>query len=177
MLRFHDFCTVAHLALYSLAPGRCDRNSELVILKLITMIDIFSISSEIILRWIPRDLRSMQQNTSDEKSTQVEVMAWCSQATSHYLDQRSHRSMSPYDVTRPQLVNVSSGIPGWCKMFKRSSSNCVKCFILRLLGTRLWLFLFQLSYINRFVLHNCRLWYIVSLFLDFSLREKSYLQK
>ena len=32
-------------------------------------------------------------------------MAWCRQATSHYLSQCWLRSMSPYGVTRPQLVN------------------------------------------------------------------------
>ena len=29
------------------------------------------------------------------------VMAWCCQATSHYLNQRWRRSLMPYDVTRP----------------------------------------------------------------------------
>ena len=32
-------------------------------------------------------------------------MAWCRQATSHYLSQCWPRSLSPYDVTRPQWVN------------------------------------------------------------------------
>ena len=31
-------------------------------------------------------------------------MDWCRQATSHYLNQCSPRSMSPYGVTRPQWV-------------------------------------------------------------------------
>ena len=31
-------------------------------------------------------------------------MAWCRQATSHYLSQCWPRSLSPYDVTRPQWV-------------------------------------------------------------------------
>ena len=33
-------------------------------------------------------------------------MAWCHQATSHYLNQCWPRSMSPYGITRPQWVNV-----------------------------------------------------------------------
>ena len=37
-------------------------------------------------------------------------MAWCRQATRHYLSQSWPRSLSPYDVTRPQWVN---GLPGW----------------------------------------------------------------
>ena len=37
-------------------------------------------------------------------------MAWCHQATSHYLSQCWPRSVSPYGVTRPQWVNA------WCLM-------------------------------------------------------------
>ena len=33
-------------------------------------------------------------------------MAWCCQATSHYLSQCWPRSLSPYDITRPQWVKV-----------------------------------------------------------------------
>ena len=32
-------------------------------------------------------------------------MAWYRQATSHYMSQCWPRSLSPYDITRPQLVN------------------------------------------------------------------------
>ena len=41
----------------------------------------------------------------NERSTLVQVMAWCRQATSHYLSQCWPSSMSPYGVTRPQWVN------------------------------------------------------------------------
>ena len=34
-------------------------------------------------------------------------MAWCRQATSHYLRQGWPRSMSPYGVTRPQWVTLT----------------------------------------------------------------------
>ena len=44
------------------------------------------------------------QNLIHERSTLVQVMAWHRQASSHYLSQCWPRSMSPYDVTRPQLV-------------------------------------------------------------------------
>ena len=47
----------------------------------------------------------MSQGLTDDKSTLVQVMAWCRQATSHYLSQFWPRSMSPYGVTRPQWVN------------------------------------------------------------------------
>ena len=36
----------------------------------------------------------------------VQVMAWCRQATSHYLSQCWPRSLSPYGVTRPQWLNL-----------------------------------------------------------------------
>ena len=52
----------------------------------------------------------MPQNPSDDKSTLVQVLAWCRQATSHYLIQCWPIFMSPYGVTRPQWVN--SWAPG-----------------------------------------------------------------
>ena len=59
----------------------------------------WGISYEIALRWMPLDL-------ADDKSTLVEVMAWCCQATSHYLSQCWPRSMSPNGFTRPQWVKI-----------------------------------------------------------------------
>ena len=44
--------------------------------------------------------------TDDDQSTLAQVMAWCRQATSHYLSQCWPRSLSPYGVTRPQWVNA-----------------------------------------------------------------------
>ena len=49
-------------------------------------------------------LRPMPQNTLDDKSTLVQVMAWCLMAPSHYLSQCWPWSMSPYSITRPQSV-------------------------------------------------------------------------
>ena len=40
-------------------------------------------------------------------STLVQVMAWCCQATSHYLNQCWLRYLTPYGVTRPQWVKES----------------------------------------------------------------------
>ena len=51
----------------------------------------------------------MLQNTFDDKSTLVQVMAWCSQATSHYLNQCWPRFMLQY-VNRPQRVNFDKYI-------------------------------------------------------------------
>ena len=62
------------------------------------MIDDWGISCEIALTRKPQDL-------TDDKSTLVQVMAWCRQATSHYLSQCWPSSLSPYGVTRPQWVN------------------------------------------------------------------------
>ena len=41
--------------------------------------------------------------------TLVQVMAWCRQATSHYLSQCWPKSLLPYEVTRPQWVKQSCG--------------------------------------------------------------------
>ena len=59
-----------------------------VIFQHILKIYTLSISSEIASRWMP-------QNFIDDKSTLVQVMAWCRQATSHYLSQVG-RSILPY---------------------------------------------------------------------------------
>ena len=82
----------------SLAPGRFEGNIEWVIFRIILAADGWCICCEIVLRWISIHL-------SGDKSTLVQVMAWCRQATSHYLSQCCPRSMSPYGVTRPQWVN------------------------------------------------------------------------
>ena len=63
------------------------------------MIDGWDILCEIVLRWISMDL-------IDDKSTLLQVMAWCCQAASHYLSQCWPRSVLPYGVTRPQWVNL-----------------------------------------------------------------------
>ena len=72
---------------------------EKIIFTLILVTGGCDISSEIALRWTSRDL-------NDDKSTLVQVMAWCHQATSHYLNQCWPRSLPPCDVTRPQWVKI-----------------------------------------------------------------------
>ena len=61
------------------------------------MTDGCDISNKIALRWTSLDL-------SDDKSTLVQVMAWCRQAKSHYLNQCWPRSLPPYGIIRPQWV-------------------------------------------------------------------------
>ena len=42
------------------------------------------------------------QDLIDGKSTLPQIMAWCNQATSHYLNQCWQSSMMPYGITGPQ---------------------------------------------------------------------------
>ena len=55
-------------------------------------------------------VRCMSLDLTD-KSTLVQVMAWCCQATSHYLSQCWPRSRMPYGVTRTQWVDVKFWVP------------------------------------------------------------------
>ena len=88
--------------LKSLAPWRLEWNFKLAVFKLILVTDGWGIFCETTLRWMSLDL-------TDDKSTLVQVMAWCRQATSHYLIQCWFRSLTPYGVTRPQWVNQTYG--------------------------------------------------------------------
>ena len=83
----------------SLAPGRPRCHFKTAIFNLVLLIGIFTSSKDNALRWMPRDLT--------DRSTLVLAMAWCRQATSHYLSQCWPSSMLPYGVTRPQWVNSS----------------------------------------------------------------------
>ena len=89
------------------------------------MTDGWGISCKIALRWIPLDL-------TGDKSTLVQVMAWCRQATSHYLNQCWPRSLPPYGVTRPQWVNEVSHVTLLSNLLKTHvfiEINCIKCTI------------------------------------------------
>ena len=50
--------------------------------------------------------RVMHQNLTKEQSTLDQVIAWCCQATSHYLNEYWPRFMSQNGVTRPLWVEV-----------------------------------------------------------------------
>ena len=58
---------------------------------------LISNSRGIALRWMP-------QNPNNDRLTLVQVMAWCHQATSHYLNKCWSRLMLPNDVTKPRCV-------------------------------------------------------------------------
>ena len=79
----------------SLAPGKFEWNFRYVIFKRILLIDGSCISGDIAPIWISLDF-------TYDQATLVQVMAWCRQATNHYLSQCWPRSLSPYGVTRPQ---------------------------------------------------------------------------
>ena len=104
ILNDNTHCILTAISLNSLAPGRSECDSKNVIFNLVLLIGIFRFSHHNTLRWLPPDL-------TDDKSTLVQVMAWCRQATSHYLSQCWLSSLSPYGVARPQWVKL---VPkGW----------------------------------------------------------------
>ena len=90
----------------------------------------------------------MPQDLTDDKSTLVQVMAWCRQATSHYMSQCWLSPLSPYGIARPQWVEVWLGhvsviighatfhgyVPKWASGFVNvyfpynRSSNYTPCF-------------------------------------------------
>ena len=87
------------LGFNSLAPGKFEWHFIYVIFKQILVVDNWDISCETVLIWMSLDF-------TDDQSTLVQVMAWCRQATSHYLSQCWPRSPSPYGITRPQWVKT-----------------------------------------------------------------------
>ena len=89
-------------------------------------------SCEIALIWISVDF-------TDDQSTLVQVMAWCRQATSHYLSQCWPRSLTPYGITRPQWVNFN------LELFWVTTFHCL---------TWMYLFIHALTHWGR-VTHIC----------------------
>ena len=91
-------CLASNLMRFnSLAPGRYGSNFKSTILKCFIENSRLNTHWEIVLAWMP-------QNLTNEKSPLVQVMAWCRQATSHYLSRCWPRSMSSYGITRPHWV-------------------------------------------------------------------------
>ena len=52
----------------------------------------------------------MSLDLTEDKSTLIQVMAWCRQAASHYLGQCWPRSVSPDGVIRPQCVKCTHSV-------------------------------------------------------------------
>ena len=82
----------------SLVPGRWDSTFETIIFKLIIWNSSLGLCCEIALRLMPLNL-------TNENLTWVQVMAWCRQETSHYLNQWWPRSPTSYGITRLHWVN------------------------------------------------------------------------
>ena len=97
---------VSNFTFNSLDPGWFQCNFRKVIFKLTQVNGGWGISYEIALRWMP-------QHFTDDKSIMVQVMAWCRQATSHYLSQCWPRSLSPYGAARPQWVKGKQTVKTW----------------------------------------------------------------
>ena len=85
------------------------------------MIDAWGIPCEIALRW-------MSLAFADYKSTLVQVMAWCCQATSHHLSQCWPRSMSPFaspdysykgNEMHAALKTIFTNLFSWMKTVER----------------------------------------------------------
>ena len=89
------------------------------------MIDGWVISCEI-------PLSRMSLNLTDDKSTLVQVMAWCRQATSHYLSQCWPRSMPPYGVARTHWVNTIIPNSDW----RTCKSHCYVIYVGKTLSNR-----------------------------------------
>ena len=92
------YAHIIHLTVNSLASGKFEWNFRYVLFKWISVIDGWGISCEIALIWMSLDF-------TDDPPTLVQVMAWCRQATSHYLSLCWPTSLMPYGATRPQWVN------------------------------------------------------------------------
>ena len=86
----------------SLAPGRPRCHFKLQF----SISFYWVVSKDNALRWMLRDL-------INDKSILVQVLAWCHQATSHYLCQCWPSSMLPYGITRPQWVKCHSAWSHW----------------------------------------------------------------
>ena len=121
----------------------------------------------------------MPLDLTDNKSTLVQVMAWCRQATSHYLSQCWPRSMSPNGVTGPQWVNflnkMDSCYPvvhltvGWVldlnfevAWMKTPSKNLVvrSCWCLSLPLMWTWSWYKLMWHFDHLVWHRARLWFL-----------------
>ena len=93
---WQTFKCIAVIWLNSFTPRRSECDFKNAIFNLVLLIGIDRDSYNNVLKCLPWYL-------TDDKSTLVQVMAWCHQATSHHLKQCWLRSVSKYGVTRPQL--------------------------------------------------------------------------
>ena len=88
------------LPIDSLSPRICGCHFKCVNFKHNLGVDILSVQVKSIMEWGTEDL-------ADGKSTLVQVMAWCHQATSHYLNQCRATALMPYGITKTQWVHIN----------------------------------------------------------------------
>ena len=81
----------------SLSPGQRGFDFKYVISKCVAVITVMSVADAIVFKW-------MAQNPTDDKSTLVQVMAWCRQAPSHSLSQFWSSYMSP--LSHNELIAI-----------------------------------------------------------------------
>ena len=94
--------------------------------KFMSRTDISCPPWEISLGWIPRNL-------TNEKSTLVQGVACCHQKTRHCLSLCWPRTISPFGVTRPQVINVYSfkiisvmtHLILWCSMISQHFNSAM----------------------------------------------------
>ena len=113
----------------------------------------------------------------DDQSTLVQVMAWCRQATSHYLSQCWPRFLSPYGVTRPQWVNSCFHFDGL--MQDRCNSSALAIEIrLSCINPSIWLHTISHEmFICDQLYSACTilLWHFLKTFIGFPEKKKSSL--
>ena len=149
------------LCVNSLAPGKFEWNFRYVFFQGILVIDGWCISCEISLIWMSVDF-------TDDHSTLVQVMAWCRQATSHYLSQCWPRPLTPYGVIRPQLI-----VSNWLLIRNRIDVLCTASLLWP--SIKIWhiyrnrhpvaFYQYEMSFLSltvndctiNFILHTCNL--------------------
>ena len=90
--------SLGHNELTHWSLGDLNEVLDKYIFKLVLVLGGWGMSCDIAWRWMTLDL-------NDDKSTLIQAMAWCHQATSHYLSQCWPSFMSPYGIARPQWAN------------------------------------------------------------------------
>ena len=106
--------SISHDGINLLAPGRYVSNFKGMVFELI----IQNCSWGTRFENCPR--RLMPQNFSNDKSTLVQVMDWCRQATSHCMSQCWPKCMTPYGVSRPV----------WVKLVTARLQHKIKCLMI-----------------------------------------------
>ena len=99
----HGWCPNIVNELTHLSPGKYGDDFKSILFKLLIQNSSLGAHCKSVLRW-------MSQNLTSEMSTLVQVMAWCRQPTSHYLDQCCPRSLMPYGIISPWWINIEKKI-------------------------------------------------------------------